>query len=101
MRRQPRIYQTVPTTERPEPRKLKFGAGDAEPSTCNSHPPTRFRVQLPDNHTKVEISRVGGADVWICGMCGGWLLRDGDGFRAMTPDDYRHFYEAIQRRFGT
>jgi len=34
-------------------------------------------------------------------MCGGWLLRDGDGFRAMTPDDYRHFYEAIQRRFGT
>jgi len=82
-----------------EPKQLQISGWDGEPSSCKSHPPTGFRIQLPDGTARLRIGRVGGSDdLWICEMCGGFLMREDDGFRAMMRDDYAQFLREIAHK---
>jgi hypothetical protein len=69
----------------------------------NDHAPGRSYIHVDirsaGESAPVDITKIHGTYVSICGRCGAFLLQDfpGDEFRPMTREDYAEWYATISQ----
>ena len=67
------------------------------PCKSNSHPPATVGAVLRDEFVQLKMLRLF-ADFWACQICGGFLIRDNEGFRALTHAEYGRLRAEVQRK---